>query len=904
LKEAPLPKLPNLASFLTLALAVFCALSWSQPAKAGFDFGVIITVNSTSDAVNPGPGLCTLRAAITAANSNATTGNCAGGGLGADVIQFDIGSGTPLINVATPLPNVGSDVSINGNTFGATRVELRGPGGSPGQFVGLNISGNGVAVQSLVVNNFLDAGIRVTGNNFNLRGSYIGVDATGTVQVPNLGNGVSLFGSNDKIDGTTNGGPCTGDCNLISGNGQDQVFIDTTASSTLVRGSFIGTYASGVSPTGNPNAGIRIRGTLTGIGATQGTTPGGPCTGGCNLISGNTNGIIGEDTGAATVSGNFIGTDVTGMVRLRNNGGDGVHATGSGHWAIGLGTPESRNVISGNADQIDASVALSIRGNYIGTNAAGTAGFTYPGISRGIYISGPDAFIGGGDGHGPGTSCSGQCNLISLGSGVGSGSVGIELDSGATSALVAGNYIGTDVTGTMSLGNGPSSSGVVARAAGARIGTANGAEGNVIAGNSFANVRVSGGTNSLVQNNYIGVDTFGSSVLAGNGIGVFVSNADGVNVGGSNQGEGNVIGGSSTNGQVGLSIENANGTIVQGNRIGVNGSTPIPNDAYGVLLFQGTITNTVIGGEGLAANEIAFNGVHGIDINAISANEPVTDTIIAGNSIHDNGNSGVRLSGAFALRNHITQNAIYDDGGLGIDPSDGANAGLAPPTLTLVEPTEADDATRVMGTYDGLPNFTHTIEFFSSPACDPSGFGEGKTYLDAATIQADGSGHASFDKVLIPPVTAGFGITATLTDKDNNTSEFSNCLIVPGPTPTPSPTPSPTPTASPTPTPTASPSPSPTPIMLVQGDLDCDGDVDLDDFEFLLAYASGLNDGTTPGACPDLGVATPASVSHLWGDVNCDGSINPLDSLFVLAHRAEIELGQTLPCTAIGTELT
>src|SRR4029079_12857251 len=68
-----------------------------------------ITVNSTSDATNATDGLCTLREAITAANTDTQSGAVAGesiAGSGSDTIAFNIpGSGVKTITPATVLPD-------------------------------------------------------------------------------------------------------------------------------------------------------------------------------------------------------------------------------------------------------------------------------------------------------------------------------------------------------------------------------------------------------------------------------------------------------------------------------------------------------------------------------------------------------------------------------------------------------------------------------------------------------------------------------------------------------------------------------------------------------------------------------------------------------------------------------
>jgi hypothetical protein len=76
------------------------------------------------------------------------------------------------------------------------------------------------------------------------------------------------------------------------------------------------------------------------------------------------------------------------------------------------------------------------------------------------------------------------------------------------------------------------------------------------------------------------------------------------------------------------------------------------------------------------------------------------------------------------------------------------------------------------------------------------------------------------------------------------------------------------------------------------------------DFDFLLRFAAGLNDGTTPGACPDLGeVSVALAAVFPWGDDNCDSAVDAVDALYVLyvlAHEARVELHQPHGCTSIG----
>src|SRR5207253_3216173 len=108
-----------------------------------------------------------------------------------------------------------------------------------------------------------------------------------------------------------------------------------------------------------------------------------------------------------------------------------------------------------------------VQGNYIGTDITGTVGLgngTHPGIS----VEGPNTTIGG--------TTAGARNLISGGlvNGFGYSAVSI----GAANCVVQGNYIGTDITGTVAL---PNYSGIDARFGATIGGTAPGA-GNLISG--------------------------------------------------------------------------------------------------------------------------------------------------------------------------------------------------------------------------------------------------------------------------------------------------------------------------------------------------------------------------------------------------------------------------------------
>src|SRR5262249_38800623 len=90
--------------------------------------------------------------------------------------------------------------------------------------------------------------------------------------------------------------------------------------------------------------------------------------------------------------------------------------------------------------------------------------------------------------------------------------------------------------------------------------------------------------------------------------------------------------------------------------------------------------------------------------------------------------------------------------------------------------------TTVEGTLSSTPNTSFTVEVFSSPACDPSGFGEGRTFIGRFAVKSNASGTAFFEEGL-PVAPADAFLTATATSASMNTSEFSPCALTTGANP-------------------------------------------------------------------------------------------------------------------------
>lgn len=364
---------------------------------------------ATFDVSNTGDsGAGTLRSAIGLANSTP----------GADTITFSVASGT--IALTSPLPPITEQVSII--NAGAPDIELNGAAAG-GSAVGIWIRTANCVVSGLVINRFQEAGIRIdTGGGNSLLNNFIGTDVAGAAALPNINRGVLIVGTSGNLigDGTVAGR------NLISGNLGRGIEV-TAGGSVRVRGNRIGTNAAGTGDLGNSEQGVWIvwsSGSI--IGGTAGTTPLGACTGDCNLISGNTgSGVqivadINLPASGNSVLGNFIGTNVAGTGNLGNDG-SGVSIQASGNF-VGDGTPEGRNVISGNsANGVSISSTLAtlntVSGNYIGVTTSGTG--SLPNDLNGVQISSQASnnLIGGTSAvysnvGAPG-NCNNSCNIIS-----------------------------------------------------------------------------------------------------------------------------------------------------------------------------------------------------------------------------------------------------------------------------------------------------------------------------------------------------------------------------------------------------------------------------------------------------------------------------------------------------------
>jgi hypothetical protein len=341
---------------------------------------------------------------------------------------------------------------------------------------------------------------------------------------------------------------------------------------------------------------------------------------------------------------------------------------------------------------------------------------------------------------------------------VGFAKEGILLD-GSSDTVIQGNFIGLDVDGVTLGGNG--GPGIHTTADGAMIGGMDPGDRNLISGNGDVGIEIKNSAINMVQGNFIGTDRTGTLARGNRLHGIAVLNAgSSLNlIGGVSINERNLISGNGSGfiTNHAIYIQNADMNTVQGNFIGtdVSGAVALPNSGSGVYL---TVANgNVIGSSTAGAgNVIAFNADAGVRLDS-GTNNPVL-----GNSIFSNGGLGIDLG-----NDGVTSN----DGG---DADTGANERQNYPVVTAA--TNLGGRIIIEGTFDSQADTEYVLEFFTSPECDPFGFGEGKTYLDSTIVITDGSGFASFSLDL--PTADSFikVVTATARDQNNNnTSEFSAC---------------------------------------------------------------------------------------------------------------------------------
>jgi hypothetical protein len=518
-----------------------------------------------------------------------------------------------VIELETPLPDLSDDVTVDGRTqpkyAGTPIIQIDGaslPSGNHSD--GFYISGSDCVIAGLSITNFSGAGIEIGGFNASalttdanwIFGNFIGVDPSGRSVGPN-GVGVSMRGAVGTVIGTNGDG------------------VDDAKERNVI--------------SGNTFAGVEV------VGSTE------------------------QPSHGNVVARNFIGTDPTGTIAIGN--GYGIYILDA--WGNRVGsfddasnTPPGHNVISGN---IKSGIAIFgelsndniVTGNFIGVDVSGAVGL--PNLAEGIDISfAHDNRIGT---NADGIHDDWERNIIS-----GNKDNGIYMcTEGTTGNVIAGNYIGTDVTGLHAVGNGASGIVLTLEASDNTVGGTAAAAANVISGNGTAagadgsgvDIFETGTTANVVLGNLIGTGAKGDAAIGNGGAGVTIFAASDNTIGGTSTGARNIISGNGARvgatGYAGVEIAGAGAeaNLVAGNLIGtdVMGTKSLGNSDGGVLLLGGASNNTIGGTTRSARNIISGNNAMPDEAfpGVLIGNSSATDNIVEGNFI------GTNITGTKPLAN-------------------------------------------------------------------------------------------------------------------------------------------------------------------------------------------------------------------------------------------------------------
>jgi len=745
-----------------------------DPDENPYDFAIqgtgeiqTFVVNTTDDADNDqncaplgtGNG-CSLREAIDAANQttnaiiafgipNGDTGGCVNGvctirpteNLPAIIRTVFIDGYTQPGASPNTLTLIGDDAdpAIAGDNAELKIVIDGSSVANDGRGLDLEAGSDLSTIRGLVITHWNVAGIYINSSRGNtISGNFIGIDQTGTTAAGAAGGvGVLITSDCDEFaDENMIGGEFPELRNIISGNGASGIDLGgpdgSCAGVTSVEGNYIGTDRTGKLRVPNANHGVIVEN------GSEFNIIGCEVLDGDNLISGNTDaGVFIADTDSCAVQGNFIGTDRTGKAALPNNRG---------------------LVINNSSD-----------------NAVGFSPFDFS-----IY---PNVISG---------------NTLN----------GIELVGGSSRNFVLGNLVGTDLNGTAAVPNGKS--GVLISEAGSNIiGDGFTGDGNLISGNGDKGIELLGASFNVIQGNFIGTDINGA-VVAGLGN---VTHGIELNVSGSSNSTDNLIGGSTecdcTIAQKAITRQSA----APRDAVAANRGTSAAGKAQvSAANRQGTALTRRAAGwsarrpqrSGIAANkrqqskQQTTSGQRGA-VRTQGSQQPSEQNASAGNVIAGNGGNGVRVSSPADINNLISRNSIFanvlgiDLGGDGVttndrsdtgpnDTDDGANHLQ---NFPVINGYDANNST-VSGTLDsggpaaqdpnGVEPFT--IEIFRNTACDASLNGEGEKLVGSRAASLLSGGHYSFSVTVDGPIQLGQTYTATATDGNGNTSEFSHCFVV------------------------------------------------------------------------------------------------------------------------------
>lgn len=641
------------------------------------------------------------------------------GGLTSDSLNVVSGNGSDGIDI-----NSAANTRVIGNYVG---VDATGNAAMANSSNGIKItSSNGCTIQGNVAGKNSNNGIMIiSSQSMVIWSNFVGIGANGTTALGNSQQGVRLEGncSSSTIGGTTGSYK-----NVISCNSGVGLYIESSTN-CLIQGNHVGVDNTGNTAKGNGGQGIYLTATCSG------SSIGGATTGLGNVVSGNTgSGIQISASLNCVLKGNIVGMGKNGTTAI-GNGGNGITISGtSTGCTLGGTTSAERNLVSANTGSgisISSSNNCLITGNYVGVDATGLV--CQGNTSVGIYLSSSSGCTIGGTNYN-------NRNITSC-----NGSDGISLSVACHSCIIKGNFIGVFVSGSGTSSTGNLGQGIfLLNTNSCTIGGTTHAERNVSSNNgnhtlgtSGDGIRIGNGSSNVLKGNYCGVDSTGLIAMPNEWSGISLNDCNGTTVGGTGSYERNVL---SSNKNEGIYVSNTSTSLIYGNYIGVgvDGTTALGNEVYGINIL-GTSTDNTIGGRLSYANTIAYNYVS-------SGTAP-----------------GISIGGNAAARNNMTFNKVFCNGGSGFSIANTTQEGVAAPVVS----------SSLTNTVSGTAAANDSIHIYRNTT---GGYGcgcEGEIFV--GSTKADGAGNWTFTHNLGLSGTEATAVTATQNTAALSTSQFSSC---------------------------------------------------------------------------------------------------------------------------------
>jgi len=587
---------------------------------------------------------------------------------GSDSINFDSRLSGGTINLSSKLPDITEKIAIYGPVSNDNAplicVDFNG-------HEGLLLTGRSAQGSTIKGLSLVDSGgtaITLDAGKVTIQNNYIGLALDGITAIGNQGHGILITSrSSNNLIGTLD--PLTGQplefqfSNVISANGGSGISIQGSSGSRIANNR-IGTTADGTQDAGNLAHGIHLTSKSTkniiGGDAHVGNSP----TKGLfkrpgqgNLIAGNGgSGIQIEAASAAnTLSGNFIGTNVSGVTAIPNDG-DGVAIIESHHNVL-RGTTRNKdpfiyyNVISGNRGnglRVSSSNYTVVHANFFGLGSDNAT--SVPNGLNGALIEG--------------TSTNTQYGgVIPLGNvNAGNAGNGISVTEQARGFISFNTFAGLTAFGGIAP-NGLSGIEISSGGGNTQIRT------NVMSGNTLHGLHVTGDASDVwIDPNIIGLDSYGTAAVDSTTGVSWANRLDGIRIDGNSRNiriagqRQSVIPQNTISNNLGYGIRidgNSSDVSIRNTYVGLSstGKTVFGNSLGGIYVGS-NVGRVTIGSLASSShpNHIVGNAGNGVTLDG------QVPTYLYRNHVLSNGGSGFQVNGAGAnvlVANLASSNSLY-----------------------------------------------------------------------------------------------------------------------------------------------------------------------------------------------------------------------------------------------------